>query len=85
MKVPTKKKRNPATDTFLAAKLLGLDESPYEKVGKSAACNRLSRGGPCLNESPYEKVGKLGSFRNPPRRVRCLNESPYEKVGKSYT
>ena len=39
-------------------KILSLNESPYEKVGKS----RHELGAPAhaarLNESPYEKVGK---------------------------
>ena len=36
----------------------GLNESPYEKVGKSAFSAMVSYKN-CLNESPYEKVGKL--------------------------
>ena len=41
----------------------GLNESPYEKVGKcsgalAVSCG-ISRG---LNESPYEKVGKFSTL-----------------------
>ena len=41
------------------ASLSGLNESPYEKVGKFWDRRREKRGGKhSLNESPYEKVGK---------------------------
>ena len=35
-----------------------LNESPYEKVGKSARTGTRPLSQTCLNESPYEKVGK---------------------------
>ena len=60
----------------------GLNESPYEKVGKSAFSAMVSYKN-CLNESPYEKVGKFPQWRHLQRRSpERLNESPYEKVGK---
>ena len=37
---------------------LTLNESPYEKVGKSALKNPPATSPATLNESPYEKVGK---------------------------
>ena len=63
--------------------LPGLNESPYEKVGKySSQRYEYGDAGICLNESPYEKVGKYqGGGYQPLPPVR-LNESPYEKVGK---
>ena len=61
----------------------GLNESPYEKVGKSAALVSDVLVIPSLNESPYEKVGKLWSMAAPSLFPPSLNESPYEKVGKS--
>ena len=61
----------------------GLNESPYEKVGKSATAGSRMFPASSLNESPYEKVGKCPVPRSPAGRGTRLNESPYEKVGKS--
>ena len=64
--------------------LVGLNESPYEKVGKFNVTSNWTAEQQGLNESPYEKVGKwhyASSIRMQPTR---LNESPYEKVGKSW-
>ena len=41
---------------------LRLNESPYEKVGKSAFAWGSGVVNLCLNESPYEKVGKFYSI-----------------------
>ena len=62
----------------------GLNESPYEKVGKfgeQVAAAFVKSG---LNESPYEKVGKSVMYLFLRKKIICLNESPYEKVGKFY-
>ena len=61
----------------------GLNESPYEKVGKFIFSLDDALNAVRLNESPYEKVGKsiVGLLRD--LYAGCLNESPYEKVGKS--
>ena len=61
----------------------GLNESPYEKVGKSNIFSGPFAEVVSLNESPYEKVGKLCSFGVIMVEWERLNESPYEKVGKS--
>ena len=59
-----------------------LNESPYEKVGKSENVFSKPAMKFGLNESPYEKVGKSGGGYRPRYSRWRLNESPYEKVGK---
>ena len=59
-----------------------LNESPYEKVGKSNGSVVTGWEYPRLNESPYEKVGKCGGRSRDRTLGAGLNESPYEKVGK---
>ena len=56
----------------------GLNESPYEKVGKSAFSAMVSYKN-CLNESPYEKVGKFSARISPICRVLASMKVPTKK------
>ena len=59
MKVPTRRWGNNEADRETARALIGLNESPHPKVGKSADFLIHGAGKFGLNESPHPKVGKF--------------------------
>ena len=85
MKVPPKRKGNPAAWSRANARIQTLNESPSEKEGKLPCIYRLACIRCPLNESPSEKEGKCLSVLT----YYCANTSPSMKVppkrkGNSY-